>query len=116
MYKPDIEKIKKYAYSDDGTGNIDWHAWLRELLPSEVKELEKEILDAISREELSQYARQYYLHLCIDSNDARARDIERDFVHAQLDNKPQEEISEIEDRYFQYAKELLRMQENRDEN
>ena len=92
MYNPDNEKLKKYMRGEEGAAYLDWHAWLKDLSSSEIEELKNEVLSAESRAELSQYATQYYLHFCIDSNDDKARSIESDFVHAQIDDNPKEEI------------------------
>jgi hypothetical protein len=112
MYKPDNERIKKYILSSGEAEHFDWHAWLRDLSSAEREELRSEVLAAGSRSELSDYARQYYLHFCTDTEDEGLRAIEHDFVMAQMEDKPAQEIAETEDAYFQRAKELLRLQEN----
>ena len=112
MYKPDKEKLRKYVLTSGGAEHFDWHAWLRDLSSAERGQLRGEVLAADSRSELSDYAKQYYLHFCTDTEDEPLRAIEHDYVMAQMEDKSAEAISETEDAYFKRAKELLRLHEN----
>ena len=116
MYDPDSEKIKQYLRGDGGSGLMDWHAWLRDLSGTDREQLRTEVLSTESRSGLSVYAKQFYLHFCTDSEDSDLRSIEHDFVTAQLENRPAEEVAQLEDRYFERAKELLRLQEQGNED
>jgi hypothetical protein len=111
MYKPDKEKLMKYLRGNGDAKHMDWHAWLRDLSDSEEEQLTAEILAAESRTELTDYARQYYLHFCTDTEDCELRSTEHAFVTAQLENSTPEEVAKFEDKYFERAKELLRMRE-----
>jgi hypothetical protein len=111
MYEQDNQKLKKYLRGSGDAKLMDWHAWLRDLSAADREELELEVLAATSRAELSDYARQYYLHFCTDTEDGRLRSIEHAFVTAQLENRAPEEVAKLEDMYFEHAKELLKLRE-----
>jgi hypothetical protein len=113
MYEPDSEKLKKYLRGSPEARHFDWHAWLHDLTPSEKEELRSEVLGAGSRAGLSDYGRQFYLHFCNNTEDEKLRSIEHAFVSAQIEGRPQEEVAKLEDMYFERARELLRLQENR---
>jgi hypothetical protein len=114
MYSPDKEKLGRYVHGDGESRSFDWHAWLRDLSPADKEELGSEVLSAGSRKELSDYARQYYLHFCNETEDAGLRRIEHDFVSAQIEDRTPEEIDSYEDMYFKRAQELLRLQESKE--
>lgn len=116
MYEPDSEKIKCYLRGSGDARHIDWHAWLRDLSETERNQLTAEVHSAESRHELGDYARQYYLHFCTDTEDGELRGIEHDFVTAQLEDRPAEEIAQFEDKYFERARALLRLQEQGNED
>jgi hypothetical protein len=107
MYEPDESKLRKYR---SGSQGFDVHAWLNDLSPSEEEELLSEVLSVSSRTELSPYAVQFYGHFCEQSEDQKLHSIEQDFVAAQLEERPEEEISRIEDAYFKRARELMKLQ------
>ena len=108
MYKPDKEKLKTYVHGDGDSKHFDWHAWLKDLSSEEISQLTKEVLSTASRRDLSDYARQFYLHFCTDTEDSRLRSIEREFVIAQIEERKPEAVSELEDMYFDRARELLK--------
>ncbi len=110
MYNPDKKKLNKYLRGNGGTKGFDVHAWLRDLSPLEREELLSEVLAVKSRTELSPYAVQFYGHFCEHSEDGELHEIERQFVAAQLEERPPEEIAKIEDMYFERARELMRLQ------
>lgn len=112
MYSPDKDELEKYYRGTGEAKHFDWHAWLRDLSPSQEAQLRHEVLAAGLRTDLSDYARQYYLHFCTDTEDGRLRSIEHGFVTAQLENRSPEEVAKFEDMYFDRARELLRIQEN----
>ena len=114
MYKPDTNKLKKYLRGS--AQHMDWHAWLRDLSETDRNQLIADVLSAKSRHELSDYARQYYLHFCTDTEDGELRSIEHDFVTAQLEDRPIEEVAQFEDKYFERGRELLRLQEQGNED
>jgi len=116
MYEPDSEKIKRYLRGSGDARHIDWHAWLHDLSETDRKQLIADVLSAESRHGLGDYARQYYLHFCTDTEDDELRGIEHDFVAAQLEERPSEEVAQFEDKYFERARELLRLQEQGNEN
>ncbi len=117
MYKPDEKKLEKYLRNDGESRGFDVHAWLHDLSASEREELLSEVLAVGSRAELSPYAVQFYGHFCEQSEDEKLHRIERDFVEAQLEEHSPEEITEIEDAYFERARELMKIQkENRTNN
>lgn len=110
MYNPDEKKLIKYLRENGEAKGFDVHAWLRELSPSEKEDLLSEVLAVKSRTELSPYAVQFYGHFCEHSEDKKLHQIEGEFVAAQLEEYPQEEITKIEDVYFERARELMRLQ------
>ena len=110
MYSPGKDELKKYYRGTGDAKHFDWHAWLRGLSPSQQSQLRDEVLAADSRAGLSDYARQYYLHFCNDTEDGRLRSIEHGFVTAQLENRSPDEIAKFEDMYFERARELLKIQ------
>jgi hypothetical protein len=112
MYKPDKKKLNKYLRENGEAKSFDVHAWLRDLSLSEREKLLSEVLAAESRTELSPYAVQFYGHFCEHSEDKKLHQIERDFVAAQLEERPPEEIAKLEDMYFERAQELMRLQGN----
>ena len=109
MYKPDKEKLGTYLRGNGGSNLFDWHAWLKDLSFEEKSQLIEEILAAASRSNLSDYARQFYLHFCTNTEDSRLRSIERAFVIAQIEERKPEAVSELEDMYFKRARELLKI-------
>ncbi len=111
MYKPDKEKLSTYVRGGGDSKHFDWHAWLRDLSPSERLQLRTEVLSAASRRDLSDYGRQFYLHFCTDTEDGRLRSIEREFVISQIEERKPETVAELEDMYFDRARELLKEQE-----
>jgi hypothetical protein len=111
MYKPDREKLDAYLRGSGDARHFDWHAWLRDLSPSEKTQLTVEVLSASSRSDLSDYARQFYLHFCTDTEDGRLRSIEREFVIAQIEERGPAAVAELEDVYFERARELMKSQE-----
>ncbi len=88
------------------------HAWLRDLSSSEKEQLWDEVLAADSRTGLSPYAVQFYGHFCEHSEDEKLHQIEREFIAAQIEEHPPEEIARLEDMYFERARELMRLQKN----
>jgi hypothetical protein len=116
VYEPDPEKLKKYMRTSDEAEGFDVHAWLHDLSSSEKEELLSEVLTVKSRAELSPYAVQFYGHFCEQSEDASLHRIERDFVMAQLEEWPSDEIERIEDMYFECARELMRLQKEHESN
>jgi hypothetical protein len=112
MYNPDEKKLNKYLRGNGGAKGFDVHAWLRDLSPSERKQLRAEVLEADSRTDLSPYATQFYGHFCEHSEDKKLHQIERNFVAAQLEEQPPGEIAKIEDVYFERARELMKLQGN----
>ena len=112
MYEPDNKKLDKYLLGEGGAKRVDWHAWVRDLSSDEHRELKSEVLGASTRAQLSDYARQYYLYLCNHIEDDRLRSIEHSFVSAQIENRSPEDVAELEDIYFERARELLLKQEN----
>ena len=116
MYNPDEKKLAKYMSQDGEAKGFDVHAWLRDLSPSEKKELLSEVLTVKSRTALSPYAVQFYGHFSEHSEDKKLHQIERNFVEAQLEERPPEEIAEIEDVYFECARELMKLQKEHGAN
>ena len=116
MYNPDEKKLTKYMRQNGKMKSFDVHAWLRDLSPSEKEELLSEVLSVESRRELSPYAVQFYGHFCEHSENKKLHQIERDFVEAQLEERPPEEIAKIEDAYFEHARELMKLQKENGEN
>jgi hypothetical protein len=111
MYKPDKERLTAYVRGEGDSKHFDWHAWLKDLDPEERSLLTREVLSARSRRDLSDYARQFYLHFCTNTEDGRLRSIEREFVIAQIEEHKPEAIAELEDVYFNRARELIKTSE-----
>ncbi|MFH1421763.1 MAG: hypothetical protein ABIH42_03495 [Planctomycetota bacterium] len=102
------EAKKQFLKKTSHDSYFDWHLWADSLTEEEKTILEAEVLSIELLSHLSGYARQYYRFVSNHTEDQRLRELEKEFIEAQIDNRPQEEVDEIEQKHFSYTKSIIK--------
>lgn len=92
--------------SSHASDRTDWHQWLKNLDVAGKKALVTEIVRTADRRNLGPFARQYYIHLAIASENQAVRELSDEMVFAQLEGDDKH-IGQVEDRIYAIIRKSL---------